>query len=88
MNTNKEMKELNPEMMEWISGGFRRYNPIFPGFPVNPLIVPEKTKDEPKDAERPAAGKASPGTRDRPVTKISGFHEARRFFMDITMAAL
>jgi len=49
MNTNKEMKELNPEMMEWISGGFRRYNPIFPGFPVNPLIVPEKTKDEPKD---------------------------------------
>lgn len=32
MNTNKEMKELTPEMMEWISGGFRRYNPIFPAF--------------------------------------------------------
>ena len=49
MTTNKEMKELNPEMMEQISGGYLHFNPLFPSTPRDPLYFPETRNDEPKD---------------------------------------
>ena len=49
MTTNKEMKELNAEIMEQISGGYLRFNPLFPSTPRDPLYFPETRKDEPKD---------------------------------------
>ena len=49
MTASKEMKELNPEMMELISGSIGRFNPLFPGLPGDPLFFPENSKDEPKD---------------------------------------
>ena len=49
MTANKEMKELNPETMELISGGLGRFNPLFPGLPGDPLYFPENRKDVPKD---------------------------------------
>ena len=59
MTTNKEMKELNPEMMEQISGGFRHFNPLFPGLPHDFIVVPDKPKDETKD--EPKGGGATGG---------------------------
>lgn len=47
MTANNEMKELNTEAMELISGGFPHFNPLYPGFPPRPL--PETRNDEPKD---------------------------------------
>ena len=49
MSANKEMQELNPEMMEPVSGGLGRFTPLFPGLPGDPLFFPEHRKDEPKD---------------------------------------
>ena len=49
MTANKEMQELNPEMMELANGGFGRFSPLFPGLPGDPLYFLEKRKDEPKD---------------------------------------
>ena len=71
MTADKEMKEMNAEMMELICGGFGCFNPLFHGIPPYPPFVPERPKDEPRD------GGATGGWSYRPPIHQPNMQTAR-----------